>query len=487
MWTLRAPVVVAGLLGAIGLFHLSRADDTDSTPHDESSTAIPAAPRMSLYHADPKHPWNRLHAILFLRTDVEGRHHGDDEIDPLIWPGSYYLFEQPRYGQALAVLDEFLANEGGLQGISPLAGAMLQNDLWALFDQLAEPFADTWWPRGSDFEPQRQALRRRIAAAIRRLALTESEISALTDNYAQAVAAGLLPGKYNPAQPHAPFLPPDLFDSTSPWVCLLVDNGSQPTAPAHTQSFSGRSTFLVFLNLPAGREATVAYLQGLSTFPERWVLANHDEPLRVGEVVTAGTRLRVNPNLPQFPPGTQVALARRMMTIDELGRMVATPITESLQLRVYLEVPEARSTETSPPSESSPERFSQQQSVHEIVLRPSRLLRGEHGLTPLGLNDRSFIQFNAHPFDPFQAFPQQAPRRSVVLESCRACHSAAGSLSVQTVVREFTPLSARASTFAAEDRLSSAAWKTTVWKRQQFNWGLLRGYWEARTDARGPH
>src|SRR5262249_31736711 len=43
----------------------------------------------------------------------------------------------------------------------------------------------------------------------------------------------------------------------------------------------------------------------------------------------------LNPDLPQFPVGTQVALLRQMMLIDDRGAVEASPITESLQTRVY--------------------------------------------------------------------------------------------------------------------------------------------------------
>ena len=39
--------------------------------------------------------------------------------------------------------------------------------------------------------------------------------------------------------------------------------------------------------------------------------------------------------VPQIPAGTQVALLRRMMLIDKAGTLRLSPVTESLQIRVY--------------------------------------------------------------------------------------------------------------------------------------------------------
>src|SRR5213593_4135136 len=61
---------------------------------------------------------------------------------------------------------------------NPLKRAWLQHDLWFLFDWFASP------NRGEEFRRERQELQRRIAIAIRRLALRRDEITSLPDNYA---------------------------------------------------------------------------------------------------------------------------------------------------------------------------------------------------------------------------------------------------------------------------------------------------------------
>ena len=44
----------------------------------------------------------------------------------------------------------------------------------------------------------------------------------------------------------------------------------------------------------------------------------------------------MNPQLPQFPAGTEWALVRRMRVLDVNGNIRPTAIIESIQLRHYL-------------------------------------------------------------------------------------------------------------------------------------------------------
>lgn len=48
----------------------------------------------SVYQADPRHLWNRLHEALFVRVGPDGRAYGQDRIDPLLWPFSKHLLEE---------------------------------------------------------------------------------------------------------------------------------------------------------------------------------------------------------------------------------------------------------------------------------------------------------------------------------------------------------------------------------------------------------
>src|SRR5262249_5174722 len=118
--------------------------------------------------------------------------------------------------------------------------------------------------------------------------------------------------------PARAFLPPDLFQPDGRWICLR----SKPTATVHVGAFSGHSRFLVFMNLPGGRAATLKYLHELYALPKPFDSFRPVSP-------------KLSQSVPQFPVGTQVALVRQLIVFDSEGKLAATPITESVQLRVF--------------------------------------------------------------------------------------------------------------------------------------------------------
>src|SRR5262249_52803776 len=130
--------------------------------------------------------------------------------------------------------------------------------------------------------------------------------------------------RFVPEKADEPYLPCDLFFADGPWVCVGRPDG--PVAPEHYLRGENRftnSVFLVFLRLPAGRAATVDYLKKLRSFSEP------------AAVKTDGDRGNVpNPKLPELPDGAEFALVRWALLIDSSHRVAATPLTESVQLRV---------------------------------------------------------------------------------------------------------------------------------------------------------
>jgi hypothetical protein len=253
-----------------------------------TAVAPPAPQRTAIYDPDPEHLWNRLHAAL--RALIKGAETSDPwELDPFLWRHDAYEFSGEAQKTALNVLDEFIAKDGHTLLKDPLQHALLQRDLWALFDSPALPR----WPAKKD--PQME-LAARLTRIIPRLSLTAEEIKKLPNNYAEAVAAK-----------EASFLPANLWKPQGPWV-LLGDEAHLPLALTHVEFLGGRSTFFVFLRLPEGREQTLRFLDEL--------------------------RKRVpNAEPPPLPAGTEVALVRQMQLIDDRGKPVTTNVTESLQLR----------------------------------------------------------------------------------------------------------------------------------------------------------
>jgi hypothetical protein len=398
--------------------------------------------QVAVYDPDPGHLWNRLHAALLVRlmserggeeVPVEPGNEAShaDELDPLLWPRGRYLLDGPGHDPAVAVLDEFLATDGDKLVRDPLKRALLQRDLWALFDRLADP----GWPLDPEAERQaaaRRALAGRLARAIRRLALTADEIRALPDNYAAAAASVMLPAEFDRAAPEKPFLPPELWQPRGPWV-LLGDREGEPLAPAHLKFLGGRSVFSVFLRLPGGRDATCEYL---------------------GELRGARGRDR-REDVPQLPEGTQVALARRMVLIDDRGALTPTHLTETVQLRVF----------RNPLAPLASDRHAQQ--FFEVKLHRRDLLAGKAGgLRGLGPNEgeRDFLLFLGH---------NAREGSSPVLGSCRSCHNDSGIHSVLSFTRRPFAGGSRPDLTAAAP--GDEGQRTLRWKQEQFSWGLLQG------------
>lgn len=388
--------------------------------------------RPGLLHEDPENLWNRLHRHFTLRTSVLGQEHGFDALDAPLWPESSYLLSGESHGKALRLLDEFLRVRGEQLISDPLKRALLQRDLWAVFDWSAS--------RKDTYKPARVALRARLAPVLWRLALSEDQVRALPDNYRQAVASEKYASEYDPAQPEKPFLPPDLFNPRGPWVA--VNSYGDPVAPGHLRTFSGRSLFLVLLRLPGGREATLEYLEKLWTFPNPW-------PTQTGGNPPFGRSfpLPLNPTIPQFPAGTQVALARRLVLFDADGKLIPTALTESLQIRVYREIPA-----------DLIQAILRGQDFFEFELSRTLLLAGEAGGLRLATLDGTERRiFGGH-------------------LKCRNCHAEPGIHSLRSVRRLLRPQPLISDSAPGDPRLGPLdreAFATLNWKEDRYDWGLL--------------
>src|SRR6516164_10907856 len=124
---LFAPCLLAGL--ALACFLTS-----SGPPEPPAKTAS----ERSLYHADPEHLWNRLHEALFVRVGPDGRTYGRDRLEPLLWLGSKHLLEEKSHQRAVALLEEFLKDNGEKLVEDPLKRAVLQRDLWLVFNWLED-------------------------------------------------------------------------------------------------------------------------------------------------------------------------------------------------------------------------------------------------------------------------------------------------------------------------------------------------------------
>ena len=430
---------------------------------------------VAIYDPNSSHLWNQLHAVLFIRPDVPGTESVPDSLDPPLWYHTDYLLAKPSHERVLRILDEFLQTHAERLIQDPVKSAMLQRELWAVFDWTVERSRDRVGEPAYDKE--RQELQTRLAELLRRLALTPEQIHALPSNYEQAVASGQFAKEYDPQHRDRPFLPPDLFDPRGPWIQLSTQSagfGPAPTAPSHAHTFS-RSSFLVFLRLPDGRKATFDYLRTVWDFPQPWIpRPDNGNPERDQTVE--------NPNLPQFPAGTQVALVRQMMLFDSRGNLQGTPITESVQLRVYRAITGTQG----PISESDLSHASEKsgQDFYEIRLsRPQLFANKTGGLRAIGLHEREFSVFGFFPAD--EGARNQRTRLDQyppILETCFQCHRGAGINSLNSRGRLLKP------NWLQHDFPAGAsdpeykwweAYQDAGWKQNHYEWGLLNGYWRS--------
>jgi hypothetical protein len=421
--------------------------------------------QVTLYDSDPDHLWNRLHAALFVRA-ADKAAFGRDELDPLLWPESKYLLTGERHKRVVTLLNEFLDNGGHKLVKDLLKRVMFQHDLWAVFDWLANPTA-VYQYRDNNAPPEVRTLQVRLARAIRRLANSAEEIGKLPDNYASAVAAKFFATKHGPEKPATPFLPVDLFDPDGPWV--VVGEHNALAAPVHVRVAQGRSAFFVFINLPAGRNATLAYLEELGAFPNP--LTPH--PADRNAKFQAKNLPRFNPALPQFPVGTQVALAREMLTIDDHGKIRPTRLIESIQFRVYREITKGDT--------AHPEGFDDlagKQDFYEFRMTRKDLFAGTSGgLHAVGPKDADILPFvNPGPHDPFEETPPIRPGGFKIMNQCADCHKQPGIHSVEAYRRSFIrsamPADLRAHERAQQERA------TMFRKWEDYSWGLLQAMME---------
>jgi hypothetical protein len=421
---------------------------------------------VALYDPEPQHLWNRLHRALWVRAGPDGQEYGHDRLDPLLWMETKYLLEGKSHEQAIAALDDFLASQAEKRVSDPLKRALLQRDLWAVFDWAAAVGANTQEAYLRRPPPPRRELQTRLARIIQRLALTAERIQGLPDNYADAAASRSFAEKHDPDHSQRPFLPADLFQKDGPWVEL--HDHLTPIAPRHVHDFGARSAFRVFLRLPQGRRATLAYVAKLRDFPRTWVAdLSADSDRRI--------KLKLNPDLPQFPVGTQAALVWQMLLIDKEGRLAATQLTESVQVRVYRAIPSVQPNRYRP--DDPPE-----QDFYEFALSRALLFAGTSGgLRPVRQDDQDFsTQFRVHTFDEFE-LQNNVPfqnRMGHPLRGCIGCHDRPGIHSFLSYTGTDFPRGLNLPYLDVENGPDWQGWVSAYRKRGHYSWGLLQGLWQ---------
>jgi hypothetical protein len=400
--------------------------------------------RAGLYDSNPNQLWNRIHAQFHVRIAPDGSEFGFDTVDPLLWRETRHLLIGRSYASAVRVLDEFLESNGERLIRDPLKRAVFQHDLWAMFD---------WLASGSEGdETARSALMQRAARVMRRVALSRKDIEALPDTYAEAIASGAFADRRD-ASPQRPYLPREFFNHIGPWVSV---GGSEPVLPQHAAEL-GRSAFIVLWNLPGGSAETMGYMGKLWSFPQRFVVDETFQVARDGEV-----RATLNPLLPPIPNGTQIALIRTMLLIDDTDVIVPSNIVQSIQLRAF------------PGSVFS-----------ELKMSRAALFAGKSGgLRAVSPNERDFITFSAKGMDPLERESWRgAANLPRVLDGCANCHHVGFEPEIVTVrsldriLRSGSLVDSRHERWARWSTQPIVAAKA---KSRSYEWGVLQGLWQSQ-------
>jgi hypothetical protein len=395
---------------------------------------------VTFYDKDPLHVWNRLYVALLV-PGPDGKSLPADILDA---PNAAVeqLKSEPGHSAVVTMLREFVKSGPPPNTMSPLQRAVMQRDLLGMFHIQAFRM-----PPGTPWTASQKELLSALARGIRHVALTEEEIKKLPDNYAAAVGAPGAVTVYDSAKP-GPFLPPDLLNDDGPWIGLGTNRETTATngsvAHAHFAAFYGRTSFEVRMRHPEGRAAGVAYLKSLEEMKEPFV---RTAP-KSGELISEGVRPAdergprwFNADTPQFPVGTMWALVRRSLLADTTGKIVATPLVESVQMRVYRALHNRAILESAAYKseiamlQASGKDFDytevlgrHYQTVFEWEMRRGRLLEGKGGFHLTTPEDLRFAHF----------FPMDGSL--TINRFCTMCHMGPNILSVNSRSGQFRQL-----------------------------------------------
>ena len=249
-----------------------------------------------------------------------------------------------------------------------------------------------------------------------------------------------------------PFLPSELLSDKGGWVC--VRGALQgPSAPVHMRYYGGRSPFLVFLKIPGGRTETFKYLNSLNQSTRA--------------KLSAATEHK---SLPQFPVGTSVALVRKMSIINKTGKILVSPLVQTVQIRVYNQVGEDIKDHNA------------SQSVYKFVLNRKDLFASINGgLKPVKKNSIEGLSliYSSDYFENEKLKPSGS-----VMKSCIDCHSCGGGTihSIFTYKQDdWVPEAAGMSLNKLRllpTRIVDEQKRAISWKQKRHDWGLLQGWIE---------
>ena len=235
-------------------------------------------------------------------------------------------------------------------------------DLWAAFDGLHQLHnkgernqnADVALEKGID---RRDELLSQLARVMKRLELTEEEVRALPNAFQIVAEKKLYPKSFDPEMGSHAFFPADLLDKDGPWLTYSDEPEPHAGGVLHMSFIQHRSVFTLHLRTPEGRDGGLKFFQ---------------------DYIKSDRRLEI-------PTGSTLVLLNRALVPTRSGKLLVSPLVESLQMIVV-----------TPPDDH---RF-------KFMLDRRDLLAGNLGLKPLGEDDPAdFSSFGdailwGHPVEP---------------------------------------------------------------------------------------
>jgi hypothetical protein len=228
------PLVAGILLLLLGWIPVTQTGDAQQARRsfDPLRGSLARSEPQPIYASDPEDAWNQVFYLLFTRTvasrvmadgvpvfessderlalsdrRVTRIESGDRAIDPLypswLWMGSsafdfepdtaWRILREPRYSQLLVALESVRRTASSRP---PLARALMQADLWSVYDMLhalTQPRPGRLNADRAEREQMAQVLLPLLASTMRALALSRGEIAQLPDTYSAAATAFGLP------------------------------------------------------------------------------------------------------------------------------------------------------------------------------------------------------------------------------------------------------------------------------------------------------
>ena len=371
----------------------------------------------TLYDPDPGHIANRVYNALFTWK-------GEQECAPTHWPKQKVSID---IANVKALLDELLQINVSKDFPDPVKRVFLQRDLWLIFDWLAQS--------SSGIGGETPVIQRKLARCIQHMALPLARLRQLPDNYNDQLSSDEYPIEFDRGNPNGAFLPGGLWLRNGPWIMVGDRDTRSVLASQHLDFFRGHDAYMVFVRLPAGRAATISYLNKL------------------------GTAAMSHSKLPDLPEGTQMALVGQAMAIDDKGIPFPTTITESVQIRVYRQ------------PKSSLTKANDAQARFEFRLdRASLFAHKPATLRPVSQKemDWEFINYLGQK-------SADSEGRGSIMASCFDCHNEPGVDSFRTFTQMRTGTGQlRLMTLS---KRAEEVGRAVTWKKRQLDFQLLRQFW----------